>query len=126
MPPTTQIHNTRLGEPRSLARNPVPVKIPVPTILETTSAVALTRPSWRSSPDLPAVTISSYEFACVRVTHRDIFCTFYRCRRGRDRCVRLCRRVPEEAPPLVLRRSLPQLQIRDRAQPGVAFRPGRT
>ena len=63
IPPTTQIHKIKLGEPRSLARYPVPVKIPVPTILETTSAVALTRPSWRSSPDFPAVTTLFYELS---------------------------------------------------------------
>src|SRR5438477_1482154 len=35
------------GEPRSPARNPVLVKIPVPIMLEITSAVALTTPNWR-------------------------------------------------------------------------------
>ena len=30
--------------------NPVVAKMPVPTMLEITSAVALTKPSWRRSP----------------------------------------------------------------------------
>jgi len=38
--------------PRSPAINPVNPKMPVPTMLEITSAVALKKPSWRSSPGL--------------------------------------------------------------------------
>ena len=33
--------------------NPVVAKMPMPTMFETTKAVALTKPSWRSSPTLP-------------------------------------------------------------------------
>src|SRR3954454_11620516 len=40
--------------PRSAAMYPVIPKIPVPTMFEMTSAVALNRPSWRSSPGLSA------------------------------------------------------------------------
>src|SRR3954469_14330804 len=40
--------------PRSAAMYPVIPKMPVPTILEMTSAVALNRPSWRSSPGFSA------------------------------------------------------------------------
>ena len=43
--PTTQIHNTSVGEPSCPARNPVVVKMPVPIMFDTTSAVALTTPS---------------------------------------------------------------------------------
>ena len=43
--PTTQIQRMREGEPRSPAANPVVVKIPVPIMFDTTSAVALTTPS---------------------------------------------------------------------------------
>ena len=44
----TQIDSTSLGSPRSPARKPVVVKMPVPTMFEITSAVALTIPSCRS------------------------------------------------------------------------------
>ena len=33
--------------------DPVVAKMPIPTMFETTKAVALTNPSWRSSPTLP-------------------------------------------------------------------------
>src|SRR5207244_7207992 len=46
-PPASQACNTRRGEPRSANRNPPVVTTPVPIILATTSAVALTRPSCR-------------------------------------------------------------------------------
>ena len=39
--PTAQHHRIRDAEPRSPAMKPVVVKMPVPTMLETTSAVAL-------------------------------------------------------------------------------------
>src|ERR1017187_943535 len=39
----------RLALPSWPARNPVEVKMPVPTMFDTTSAVALTMPSWRRS-----------------------------------------------------------------------------
>ena len=39
--------------PRSPAMNPVVPKIPMPTMFDTTSAVALTNPSCRRSPTLP-------------------------------------------------------------------------
>src|SRR2546430_16340249 len=39
-----------LALPSAEAMNPVVPKIPAPTMFDTTSAVALTRPSWRSSP----------------------------------------------------------------------------
>jgi hypothetical protein len=55
MAPTTQITNTKNGDPRSPARNPVVVKIPDPTMFDTTSAVALTTPNCRNkSVDWPA------------------------------------------------------------------------
>src|SRR5665213_587848 len=65
MPPTTQMPRTRLGEPSWPARKPVPVKITVPIMLETTSAVALNKPNWRRSPAFPAVTTSFYELSAV-------------------------------------------------------------
>src|SRR5947208_10732751 len=40
--------------PRSATMYPVIPKMPVPTMFEMTSAVALNRPSWRSSPGLSA------------------------------------------------------------------------
>src|SRR5690242_12497202 len=48
----------RLGEPRSPARNPVVPKIPAPIMLEITSAVALTIPSWRSRPGLAVAVVT--------------------------------------------------------------------
>src|SRR5437667_10929669 len=39
-----------LALPSAEAMKPVVPKIPAPTVFDTTSTVALTRPSWRSSP----------------------------------------------------------------------------
>src|SRR5713226_7805837 len=39
-----------LASPSADAMNPLAPKIPAPTMFDTTSAVALTSPSWRSSP----------------------------------------------------------------------------
>src|SRR4249919_3032784 len=97
-PPTTQMLRTRFGEPSWPARNPVPVKITVPIMLETTSAVALISPSWRRSPGLATATTSFYELPADRVTRRDTFYTSCRCRKGKDRCGPPCRRVEEGAP----------------------------
>src|SRR5437016_3120015 len=48
-PPASHASNTRHGEPRSASRKPLVVKTPVPIMLATTSAVALTRPSCRGA-----------------------------------------------------------------------------
>ncbi len=45
--PTAQHHKMSEAEPRSPAIKPVVVKIPVPTMLETTNAVALKKPNLR-------------------------------------------------------------------------------
>src|SRR3982751_5373788 len=58
MPPTTQMRRMSFAEPRSAARNPVDVKMPWPTILEITKAVALRRPSWRRSEGRSAARLS--------------------------------------------------------------------
>src|SRR5581483_3338694 len=47
--PANQIATTSHADPRSPARKPVVVKIPVPIMFETTIAVALKTPSSRSS-----------------------------------------------------------------------------
>src|ERR1700684_1910959 len=52
--PTTQIHNTNGGEPSCPAKKPVVVKIMVPIMFDTTSAVALTSPSCLRREGLPA------------------------------------------------------------------------
>src|ERR1700674_1826689 len=57
--PTAQLHDNRLAEPRSPARNPVVPKIPMPIMLETTSAVALITPSWRRRAGFAAVVATS-------------------------------------------------------------------
>ena len=49
--PTAQHHKINDADPRSPAMKPVVVKIPVPTMLETTSAVALKNPNCRRSGD---------------------------------------------------------------------------
>src|SRR5438477_9650634 len=46
-PPASHAANTREGECKSARRMPLIVKTPEPTMLATTKAVALTRPSWR-------------------------------------------------------------------------------
>src|SRR5438132_738818 len=48
-PPVSHTSNTRQGEPRSASRKPLVVKTPVPIMLATTRAVALTRPSCRGA-----------------------------------------------------------------------------
>src|SRR5580698_4567713 len=53
--PATQMPSTREGVPNCPARNPVVVKMPVPIMLEITSASALTTPSCRSSAGLDVI-----------------------------------------------------------------------
>jgi hypothetical protein len=49
-PPTSQAASTAAAEPRSRSNSPLVVKTPVPTMLATTSVVAVTPPTFRSSP----------------------------------------------------------------------------
>src|SRR3954465_467451 len=47
--PTNQMRRNKTGSPSCPARKPLVVKMPVPIMLDTTSAVALTNPSCRIS-----------------------------------------------------------------------------
>ena len=49
--PTTQI-SRNMAVPEVPARKPLAVKIPVPIMFDTTRAVALTTPNWRTSVTL--------------------------------------------------------------------------
>ena len=53
--PTTQIHTISPGDPNCPARKPVLVKIMVPIMFDTTSAVALNTPICRRRPGFAAV-----------------------------------------------------------------------
>src|SRR3569832_1654599 len=73
----------RSAEPSWAARNPVPVKIPVPIMLETTRAVALTNPNWRSSAGRVGVELDMG----LGAKRRGTSCTSYHYHMGRGHCV---------------------------------------
>src|ERR1043166_407412 len=96
--PTTQIQRTRPGEPRSPARNPVVPKMPVPIMLDTTSAVALTTPSCRRRAGFEFGEVTSV-FILLRTCHIagtykrraaiaeiDTACHVGGCVRGKEQC----------------------------------------
>src|SRR5512144_2425745 len=64
--PTSQITSTSMGSPRSPARNPLVAKMPVPTMFDTTSAVALMMPSCRRrAAGLSTATGGEFAFRCA-------------------------------------------------------------
>src|SRR5215471_5809305 len=65
--PTIQLHRTSEGEPSWPARNPVLVKMPVPIMFDTTSAVALTTPSWRRSAGFEDAKLYSSWWDSIRI-----------------------------------------------------------